>query len=119
MGNIFMCALEQKDLNGCPSQCKPLLYRRYFDDTFCLFRRRQHVDKFLKQVNNFHPNIKLTVEGEENDVLATYEQPGTFCDHMKNQKQILHEYDRVKRPLEKELKEKSVNHYTVENTILL
>ena len=34
MGNIFMCALEQKCLNGCPSEFKPVFYRRYVDDTF-------------------------------------------------------------------------------------
>ena len=82
MANIFMCALEQKYLNGCPSEFKPVLYRRYVDDTFCLFRHREHVDKFLEYINNFHPNIKFTVEVEEDnnlpflDVLVTHEQTG-------------------------------------------
>ena len=82
IANIFICALEQKYLNGCPSEFKPVLYRRYVDDTFCLFRHREHVDKFLEHINNFHPNIKFTVEVEEDnnlpflDVLVTHEQTG-------------------------------------------
>ena len=82
MANIFMCALEQKYLNGCPSEFQPVLYHRYVDDTFCLFRHREHVDKFLAHINNFHPSITFTVEVEENnslpflDVLVTHEQGG-------------------------------------------
>ena len=82
MASIFMCALEQKYLNGCPSEFKPVLYRRYVDDTYCLFRHREHVDKFLEHINKFHPNIRFTVEVEEDnnlsflDVLVTHEQGG-------------------------------------------
>ena len=82
MANIFMCALEQKYLNGCPLEFKPVLYRRYVDDTYCLIRHREHVDKFLEHINKFHPNIRFTVEVEEDnnlsflDVLVTHEQGG-------------------------------------------
>ena len=54
----------------------------YVDDKFCLFRHREHVDKFLEHINNFHPNNKFTVEVEEDnnfpflDVLVTHEQTG-------------------------------------------
>ena len=69
IANIFMCSLEQKYLNGCPSEFKPFLYRRYVDDTFCLFKHRDHIDKFLEYINNFHPNIKFTVDIEEENKL--------------------------------------------------
>ena len=38
VANLFMCALEKKFLDDCPSQCKPIIYRRFVDDAFCLFK---------------------------------------------------------------------------------
>ena len=82
MPNICMCSLEQKYLNGCPSEFKPVLYRRYVDDTFCLFKHRDHIDKFLEYINNFHSNITFTVDIEEEtkppllDVLVTCDETG-------------------------------------------
>ena len=35
---IFMYTLEDKYLNESPSSFKPVLYRRYVYDTFCLFK---------------------------------------------------------------------------------
>ena len=64
-----MCALEKRYLNDCPTQFKPVLYRRYVDDTFCLFNRRDDVDRFLQHINSFHPDIKFTFEIEENNTL--------------------------------------------------
>ena len=69
LANIFMCALEKRYLNDCPTQFKPVLYRRYVDDTFCLFNRRDDVDRFLQHINSFHQNIKFTFEIEENNTL--------------------------------------------------
>ena len=54
LANIFMCALEHKFLDNCPSDCKPILYRRFVDDTFCIFRNKQQVDKFLSHINSSH-----------------------------------------------------------------
>ena len=82
MPNICMCSLEQKYLTGFPSECKPVVYRRYVDDTFCLFKHRDHIDKFLEYINNFHSNIKFTVDIEEEtkppifDVLVTCDETG-------------------------------------------
>ena len=33
--NAFLCHYEKIWLNECPSQFKPVIYRRYFDDIFC------------------------------------------------------------------------------------
>ena len=46
--NIFMCALETNFLSNCPPECKPLLYRRYVDDTFCIFENNT---KSIKIIN--------------------------------------------------------------------
>ena len=84
LANIFMCMLEQRYLNECPSEFKPVLYRRYVDDTFCLFRSRSDIDKFLDHINSYHPNIKLTVELEMDntlpflDVSVTHDQNSFF-----------------------------------------
>ena len=35
---IFMCTLEHKFLDNCPSEFKPSFYRRYVDATLRIFR---------------------------------------------------------------------------------
>ena len=62
--NIFMSFHEQKWLNNCPSFFKPLLYRRYVDDCFLLFRSSDHVPLFLDYLNQQHANITFTPEIE-------------------------------------------------------
>ena len=69
LANIFMSILEKGYLNNCPSEFKPVLYRRYVDDTFCLFRNRDHVYSFLEYINRQHPNIKFTYELETDNAL--------------------------------------------------
>ena len=64
LANIFMSFLEEIYLNDCPSHFKPILYRRYVDHTFCLFRNSKDIDLFLNYINKAHPNIKSTVEVE-------------------------------------------------------
>ena len=60
--NIFMSYHEQKWLNSCPSSFKPLLYRRYVDDCFLLFRSLDHVQLFLDYLNRQHASITFTAE---------------------------------------------------------
>jgi len=38
--NIFMCHHEQKWLTDCPSNFKPVFYRRYIDDTFFIVQKK-------------------------------------------------------------------------------
>ena len=79
LANIFMSHLEQRYLANCPSEFKLVLYRRYVDDNYCLFRNRSHIIMFLEYINCQHPNINFTTEIEsENslaflDVLVTHE----------------------------------------------
>ena len=42
-----MLALDEPYLNDCPKHFKPVLYRGYVDDTFCLFNWREDVGRFL------------------------------------------------------------------------
>ena len=67
--NTFMSFNEEKWLNDCPLDFKPILYRRYVDDTFLVFKESAHVNQFLEYLNNKHPKIKFTCDLEQNDKL--------------------------------------------------
>ena len=67
--NIFMCFHEKSWLHNCPSVFKPLLYRRYADDYFLLFKSLNHVPLFLSYFNRQHPNISFTSELEKDGKL--------------------------------------------------
>ena len=69
LANIFLCHHEKRWLRNCPAEFKPINYIRYVDDTFVLFWDESHVDKFQKYLNEQHPNIKFTVEKEQDNVL--------------------------------------------------
>ena len=56
LANIFMRALKQNFLS--------LLYRRYVDDTFCIFQNRVQAKSFLQYLNQQHPKISFTHEYE-------------------------------------------------------
>ena len=49
--NIFLCFYEQIWLENCPIKFKPVVYRRYVDDTFLLFRSHDHIEKFRAYLN--------------------------------------------------------------------
>ena len=69
LANVFMCFLEDKYLSECPSQLKPVLYHRYVDDTFCLFKEKNDIYLFLDHINSYPSSIRFTVEIEENSSL--------------------------------------------------
>ena len=68
--NAFMCHHEIDWLGQCPVEFKPVLYRRYIDDCFLLFRDESHVELFHSYLNSKHPNIKFTYERENNRELS-------------------------------------------------
>ena len=70
MANLFLCHHESRWLDDCPESFKPLIYRRYVDDTFLVFRERDHIDAFCNYLNEKHPNIKFTKEYEDNNKLS-------------------------------------------------
>ena len=67
--NIFMSFHEKTWLHNCPSLFKPLLYRRYVDDCFLLFKSLNHVPLFLDYLNRQHPSISFTSELEKDGKL--------------------------------------------------
>ena len=66
LANIFLCFHEQQWINNCPLDFKPVIYKRYVDDTFLLFRDPSHAPRFLEYINKQHNNIRFTME-EENE----------------------------------------------------
>ena len=62
--NISMSYHEQNWLRKCPIEFKPILCKRYFDDTFVLFKNESNVILFFDYINNKHRNIKFTMEKE-------------------------------------------------------
>ena len=80
LANIFMSNLEETLLSQCPPIFRPILYRRYVDDTFLLFRSKAAAEQFLEFANNVHANINFTIEHENNnclpflDILITRQQ---------------------------------------------
>ena len=70
LANIFICTLEHNFLANCPSEFQLILYRRYVNDTYCIFEDINQVESFLEYLNSQHRNIKFTHEVEENNLLA-------------------------------------------------
>ena len=70
LANIFLCFHEQIWLDNCPVEFKPMIYRRFVDDTFLLFRSKEHIEKFRLYLNCQHANIKFTSEIEENNSIS-------------------------------------------------
>ena len=56
-------------LDNCPLSFRPVLYKRYVDDTFLLFRLRDHIIRFLNHLNSQHPLINFTHYVEFNNCL--------------------------------------------------
>ena len=69
MANLFLAHHEVRWLDQCPPDFKPLLYKRYVDDTFMVFRSLDQVDRFFHYINQRHPNIKFTRENENDNSL--------------------------------------------------
>ena len=71
MANIFMCNLEESFLTICPPHLKPKFYKRYLDDVFAVFETEKQAEGFQNYINSAHPNIKFTLE-KENDNKISY-----------------------------------------------
>ena len=69
MANAFLCHHEKKWLENCPEDFKPVLYRRYVDDSFLLFKEQSHVNRFYEYLNTQHERIEFTCELEDKNSL--------------------------------------------------
>ena len=83
LANAFLAHYEPEWLSNCPSDFRPVYYRRYVDDIFVLFRQPDHLPKFLNYMNTRHKSMRFTSELEANgqfsflDILVTRTN-GTF-----------------------------------------
>ena len=68
--NIFLNYYEQIWLQNCPYEFKPVIYKRYGDDTFLLFRSKDHIEEFRGYFNCQHPNIKFTSEIDKKNSIS-------------------------------------------------
>ena len=60
LSNIFLAHHEENWLQSGPTQLfKPIVHRRYVDDTFTCFSDPSNADKFLTYLNSKHPNISF------------------------------------------------------------
>ena len=67
--NAFMCFHEERWLDECPVEFRPLFYKRYLDDCVVIFRKEEDADLFETYINNKHSNIKFTKEVESDKSL--------------------------------------------------
>lgn len=79
MANLFMAHYENIWLNNCPSSYKPLIYKRYVDDTFTCFSDPSHSESFLEYLNGNHPNIKFTKETAVDNSIPFLDLNVSFC----------------------------------------
>ena len=70
LANAFLCFYEVQWLNNCPNDIKPVFYRRYVDDIFCLFEDSRKCERFLNYMNSCHRSINFTLETENNNTLS-------------------------------------------------
>ena len=69
LANIFLCHYEEIWLSSCPKQFKPVYYKRYVDDIFCLFKNEKSANQFQKFLNSRHRNMNFSLEKEDNGCL--------------------------------------------------
>ena len=69
LANLFMGHNENAWLENYKDS-RILFYRRYVDDTFCVFETEQDAVSFYNYINSQHPNICFTMEKEVDHKLA-------------------------------------------------
>ena len=79
-----MCKLEEQAITNFPGH-RPVVYKRYVDDTFLVFENQADMEVFFQWINQQHSQIKFTCEKEENgtlnflDVLTQRTTHGSLC----------------------------------------
>ena len=64
-----MGSFESKLLLDCPNDFKSVFYRRYINEIFVLFSSPDHSDKFREYLSSKHPNIKFSIEKDQDGCL--------------------------------------------------
>ena len=69
LAEVFMGHYGTIWLENCPLEFKTVLYKRYVDDSFVLFKSGSHIELFLDYLNSQLSSIKFTHETERNGCL--------------------------------------------------
>ena len=64
LANIFMAHLEEEAILNNTNEFQPAFYRRYVDDTFCVFNNLREAEQFLEFMNGVHPSMSFDMETE-------------------------------------------------------
>ena len=67
LANAFLCHYEKLWHDSCPPEFKTVVYRRYVDDIFVLFKSKDHLLLFAKYMSTRHKNLKFTFDFEQNN----------------------------------------------------
>ena len=67
---FFLCYHERIWLQNCPSEFKPVIYRRYVDDILLIFCSKHHTEKLQNHLNRQHENIRLTSETQNENSIS-------------------------------------------------
>ena len=65
LANIWMAYLEDQHLLIEETVPLPVFYRRYADDTFCLFRSLEDAHTYLQFINSVDPTTQFDIEIEQ------------------------------------------------------
>ena len=82
--NIFMADLENKLLDNSPNNLQPLIWKRYIDDIFVVWKHgEESLHTFINHLNTSHPTIKFEHEYSHSnihflDTTVTLTQQGTL-----------------------------------------
>ena len=71
LANILMGHHEKLWLENYQGS-EMLFYRRYVDDTFCLFHSEHDAIIFFDYINSRHPNIRFTMEKEAQSQITLF-----------------------------------------------
>ena len=70
LANLLLVYCESKLLEDCPQQFKLQFYRGYVDDIFVMFKKKDHVKRFLRHINSRHLNIKFSCKDEKDNKIS-------------------------------------------------
>ena len=72
LANVYMEHLEEEFFFNTAIEFSPTFYRRYVDDTFCLFRKKEHLQytQFVHFMNSIDSSIQFEMEVKIQDQLS-------------------------------------------------
>ena len=90
----FMAHLEETKIVDDTSY--PKFYRRYVDNTFCLFNKKEDANNFLEHINKLHPSIRFEMEVEQDSKLNFLDAVITRVQGSSSSKSLLKSKQRTK-----------------------